>query len=162
MPIGDALKSIQCGDADVMITGGTEAALTPMGLSGFQNMKALSFRNEDPAGASRPFDLDRDGFVLSEGAGMLVLEELEHARARARTFTAKFWVLVAAVTRDISRNRTSTARVPPRPCQLALRTPELSADRVDYINAHGTSTPLGRQGRDAGRSNASSRTTPTK
>ncbi len=80
--MGDALKAIQYGDADVMLTGGAEAALTPIGISGFSNMKALSERNDDPAAASRPFDADRDGFVLAEGAGILVFEELEHAKAR--------------------------------------------------------------------------------
>src|SRR5690606_27967335 len=87
--IGDALKTIQYGDADVMITGGTEAALTPMGLAGFQNMRALSMRNESPSRASRPFDADRDGFVLSEGAGILVLEELQHAKARGARIYAE-------------------------------------------------------------------------
>ena len=80
--IGDAFKTIQYDDADIMLTGGTEAAVTPMGVSGFQNMRALSMRNDDPPRASRPFDADRDGFVLAEGAGLLVLEELEHAKAR--------------------------------------------------------------------------------
>ena len=80
--MGDALKAIQYGDADVMLTGGAEAALTPIGLSGFTNMKALSERNDNPAGASRPFDADRDGFVLSEGAGIVIFEELEHAQKR--------------------------------------------------------------------------------
>ena len=80
--MGDALKTIQYGDADIMITGGTEAAITPMGVSGFQNMKALSMRNDAPTQASRPFDLNRDGFVISEGAGILVIEELEHAKQR--------------------------------------------------------------------------------
>ncbi len=141
--IGDALKAIQCGDADVMITGGTEAALTPMGLSGFQNMKALSFRNEDPAGASRPFDLDRDGFVLSEGAGVLVLEELEHARARGAEVYCE--VLGFGCSGDAGHitqpdeQGTGAAKA----MSLALIDAEMNADRVDYINAHGTSTPLG-------------------
>ena len=80
--IGDALKAIQYGDVDLVVTGGTEAALTPVSLAGFQNMKALSTRNDDPTAASRPFDADRDGFVLSEGAGILILEEYERAKAR--------------------------------------------------------------------------------
>src|SRR5690606_24690244 len=87
--IGDAFKTIQYDDADVMVTGGTEAAITPMGVSGFTNLKALSTRNEDPARASRPFDRDRDGFVLAEGAGVLVLEELEHARKRGARIYAE-------------------------------------------------------------------------
>ena len=80
--MGDAFRTIQRGDADMMITGGTEAAITPMSIAGFQNMRALSERNDDPEKASRPFDKDRDGFVLSEGAGLLVFEEYEHAKKR--------------------------------------------------------------------------------
>ena len=87
--IGNALKAIQDNEADVILTGGTEAALTPMGLAAFQNMKALSTRNDEPAAASRPFDRGRDGFVLSEGAGMLVVEELEHAKARGARIYAE-------------------------------------------------------------------------
>ena len=111
--IGDAFKAIQYDDADVMITGGTEAAITPMGISGFANMRALSERNDDPPRASRPFDRDRDGFVLSEGAGMLVFEELEHAKAAARRSTPKCWATAPAPTPATSRSPTRTAPAPP-------------------------------------------------
>ncbi|MCY2989786.1 MAG: beta-ketoacyl-ACP synthase II [Planctomycetota bacterium] len=141
--IGDAFKTIQYDDADVMLTGGTEAALTPMGLSGFQNMKALSMRNDDPPGASRPFDRDRDGFVLSEGAGLIVLEELEHARRRGARIYAE--LLGAGASGDgghitqPDEQGTGAARA----MVNALRDARLNPDEVVYINAHGTSTPLG-------------------
>ena len=141
--IGDAFKTIQYDDADVMLTGGTEAAVTPMGLSGFQNMKALSMRNDDPPGASRPFDRDRDGFVLSEGAGLIVLEELEHARRRGARIYAE--LLGAGASGDgghitqPDEQGTGAARA----MVNALRDARLNPDEVVYINAHGTSTPLG-------------------
>ena len=141
--IGDAFKTIQYADADVMLTGGTEAAVTPMGLSGFQNMKALSMRNDDPPGASRPFDRDRDGFVLSEGAGLIVLEELEHARRRGARIYAE--LLGAGASGDgghitqPDEQGTGAARA----MVNALRDARLNPDEVVYINAHGTSTPLG-------------------
>jgi 3-oxoacyl-[acyl-carrier-protein] synthase II len=141
--IGDAFKSIQYGDSEVMITGGTEAAITPMGLSGFQNMRALSERNDDPARASRPFDIDRDGFVLSEGAGLLVLEELEHARARnARIYCEVLGFGASGDAGHITQpdeNGYGAARA----MANALRDAGLQPQSVDYINAHGTSTPLG-------------------
>ena len=141
--IGDALRAIQWDYADVMITGGSEAAITPMGLGGFIAARALSSRNDDPAGASRPFDRDRDGFVLAEGAGILVLEELEHARRRDARIYAE--VLGCGSTADAHH---ITA---PHPCgagaaramQLALRDARLNPDDVQYVNAHGTSTELG-------------------
>ncbi len=118
--IGDALKTIQYDDADVMITGGAEAAITPMGISGFSNMRALSERNDDPPAASRPFDAQRDGFVLSEGAGILVLEELEHAKARRAEFSAKSWVSAPAEMRATLRS--PTRKVPARAAmELPLR-----------------------------------------
>ena len=141
--IGDAFKTIQYDDADVMLTGGTEAAVTPMGLSGFQNMKALSMRNDAPPGASRPFDRDRDGFVLSEGAGLIVLEELEHARRRGARIYAE--LLGAGASGDgghitqPDEQGTGAARA----MVNALRDARLNPDEVVYINAHGTSTPLG-------------------
>ena len=114
--IGDALQAIQHGDADVVITGGTEAAITQMGLAGFQNMKALSTRNDDPPRASRPFDAERDGFVLSEGAGLLVLEELRARRRRAaRRSIANCSASAPAPTRATSRSPTSKA--PARPAR---------------------------------------------
>jgi 3-oxoacyl-[acyl-carrier-protein] synthase II len=141
--IGDALKSIQHGVADVMVTGGTEAALTPMGLSSFQNMKALSSRNDAPHLASRPFDSGRDGFVLSEGAGLLVFEELEHARARdARIYCEVLGFGASGDAGHITQpdeQGTGAAKA----MSSALLDAELNGDEVDYINAHGTSTPLG-------------------
>lgn len=141
--IGDALKAIRYDDADVMITGGSEAALTPMGLSGFQNMKALSSRHDDPATASRPFDRERDGFVLSEGAGILVLEELEHARARgARIYCELLGFGSSGDAGHITQpdeHGTGAAKA----MSLALANAGINPEQIDYINAHGTSTPLG-------------------
>jgi 3-oxoacyl-[acyl-carrier-protein] synthase II len=141
--MGDAFKTIQYDDADIMITGGTEAAITPMGVSGFQNMKALSTRNDDPPRASRPFDRDRDGFVMSEGAGILVFEELEHAKRRGARIYAE--VLGFGASGDAGHitspdeHGTGAARA----MENALRDGKLNPDAIDYINAHGTSTPLG-------------------
>jgi 3-oxoacyl-[acyl-carrier-protein] synthase II len=143
--MGDAYKAIQYDDADVMVTGGTEAALTPMGISGFANMRALSERNDDPPRASRPFDSERDGFVLSEGAGLLVFEELEHAKARGARIYAE--VLGYGLSADGSHitqpdeHGTGAAKA----MANALRDARLSPTDIDYINAHGTSTPLGDQ-----------------
>ena len=141
--IGDAFRLIQHGQADVMITGGSEAAVTPMGLSGFARMKALSTRNDAPEKASRPFDVDRDGFVLSEGAGVVVLEDWDHATARGAE------ILGELVGYGMSADGTHMTAPDPegrgaaRSMQNALNDAEIAADAVDYINAHGTSTPLG-------------------
>ena len=141
--MGDAFKAIQYGDADVMLTGGAEAAITPIGVSGFSNMRALSERNDDPSAASRPFDADRDGFVLSEGAGILVFEELEHAKARGAKIHGE--VLGYGASADAGHitqpdeNGTGAARA----MSSALRDAKLDPTAIDYINAHGTSTPLG-------------------
>lgn len=141
--IGDALKTIQYDDADVMITGGTEAAMTRMGLSAFTNIKALSSRNVDPSRASRPFDLDRDGFVFSEGAGLLVFEELEHAKARGAKIYAE--VIGYGASGDAGHitqpdeHGTGAAYA----MAAALRDAKIDPTAIDYINAHGTSTPLG-------------------
>ncbi|HEV3258603.1 MAG TPA: beta-ketoacyl-ACP synthase II [Gemmataceae bacterium] len=140
---GDALRAIQGGYADVMLTGGSEAAMTPMGLGGFISARALSTRNEDPKAASRPFDKDRDGFVLSEGAGVVVLEDLEHARTRDAHVYAE--VLGCGCTAD-AHNITAPhpeGNGAARAMQLALKDAHLSPEDVQYINAHGTSTPLG-------------------
>ncbi len=141
--MGDAFKAIQYDDADIMITGGTEAACTPMGLSGFANMRALSERNDDPPGASRPFDANRDGFVLSEGAGLLVFEEYEHAkRRRARIYAEILGYGASADAGHITQpdaEGTGAARA----MACALHDAKLNTDAIDYINAHGTSTPLG-------------------
>lgn len=141
--MGDAMRSIRIGETDMVITGGSEAAITGMGLAAFQNMKALSHRNEDPAAASRPFDADRDGFVLGEGAGILVFEELEHAKARGANIYAE--VLGYGTTCDAGH---ITAPDPEGvgaagAMQAALDDADIQASEVDYINAHGTSTPLG-------------------
>lgn len=141
--MGDALKTIQYDDADVVITGGTEAAITAMGLSAFQNMKALSSRNDEPHRASRPFDIDRDGFVLSEGAGILVFEELEHARARgARIYGEVFGYGASGDAGHITQPDPSGAGAA-QAMKNALRDAKLDPTAVDYVNAHGTSTPLG-------------------
>jgi 3-oxoacyl-[acyl-carrier-protein] synthase II len=141
--MGGALRSVRLGETDVIITGGTEAAITRMALAAFQNMKALSTRNDDPAGASRPFDADRDGFVLGEGAGLLVFEELEHAIARDAKIYAE--VLGYGTTSDAGHitapdpeGRGASAAM-----QAAIQDAGLAPKDVDYINAHGTSTPLG-------------------
>lgn len=141
--IGDALKSIQYDDADVMITGGTEAALTPMGLSGFQNMRALSERNDAPGSASRPFDRERDGFVLSEGAGILVVEELNHAKARgARIYCELLGFGASGDAGHITQPDEKGAGAA-KAMTLALRDARINPEDVDYINAHGTSTSRG-------------------
>ncbi len=139
--IGDAMRLIKYGDADIMVTGGSEAAITPMGLGGFCAMKALSTRNDDPHHASRPFDKDRDGFVIGEGAGILVIEELEHARKRG----AKIYGEIRGIgfTADAYH---ITAPVPGgegavRAMRLCVEDSGLNLEDVDYINAHGTSTP---------------------
>jgi len=141
--MGDAFKAIQYDDADVMITGGTEAACTPMGLAGFSNMRALSERHDDPAGASRPFDRDRDGFVLSEGAGLLVFEELEHAKCRgAKIYGEILGYGASADAGHITQPDVEGAGAA-KAMASALRDAKLNPDGIDYINAHGTSTPLG-------------------
>lgn len=141
--MGDAFKAIQYDDADVMITGGTEAACTPMGLSGFANMKALSERHHDPAGASRPFDADRDGFVLSEGAGLMVFEEIEHAKARGAKIYAEILGYGASADGGHITQPDAEGTGASKAMAGALRDARLNPDQVDYINAHGTSTPLG-------------------
>jgi 3-oxoacyl-[acyl-carrier-protein] synthase II len=141
--MGDAFKAIQYDDADVMVTGGTEAACTPMGLSGFANMRALSERHDDPAGASRPFDLDRDGFVLSEGAGLLVFEELEHAKQRGARIYAEVLGYGASADGGHITQPDAEGVGAAKAMSGALRDAKLNPDQIDYINAHGTSTPLG-------------------
>ena len=141
--IGAACRAIRCGDADAMLAGGAEAALTPIGLGGFVAARSLSLRNHDPRAASRPFDRDRDGFVLSEGAGVVVLESLEHARARRATIHAE--LLGYGSTNDAY---SITAPHPDgdgaaRAIELALADARMDRSEVDYVNAHATSTPLG-------------------
>ena len=141
--IGDAFRIIQRGDADAMIAGGTEAAITPMGVGGFAAMKALSTRNDDPTHACRPWDKDRDGFVVGEGAGILILEELEFAKARGAKILAE--VIGYGMSADAYH---MTGMAPEgegcfRAMNAALKVAGISPDKIDYVNAHATSTPLG-------------------
>lgn len=141
--MGDALNAIRRGDVDVVISGGSEAALTPLGMSAFASMKALSMRNDDPAHASRPFDRDRDGFVMGEGAGMVVLEEYEHAKKRGANILCEllgFGTSADAfhITQPQEQGTGASAAM-----RFAVRDAGINLDQVDYINAHGTSTPLG-------------------
>ncbi len=141
--VGDAFKIIQRGDADVMICGGAEAAITPMGIGGFAAMRALSTRNDEPTRASRPWDAERDGFVVGEGAGILILEALEHAEARGARPLAD---LVGYGMSGDAYHITQPAEQGEGALQVmqaALRDAGLSPDVVDYVNAHGTSTPIG-------------------
>jgi 3-oxoacyl-[acyl-carrier-protein] synthase II len=141
--IGDSFRLIQRGDADVMICGGTEACITPMGIGGFAAMRALSTRNDEPERASRPWDLDRDGFVVGEGSGILVLEELERARRRGVR------ILAETVGYGMSADAFHVTSPPPdgegafRVMRNALRDAGLPPEQIEYINAHGTSTELG-------------------
>lgn len=141
--MGDAFHMIQHGGAEVIVTGGSEAAVTPMGISGFQNMRALSTRNDEPTRASRPFDIDRDGFVLSEGAGILVFEEHEHAKARGAEIHAE--VLGFGMSSDAGHitQPNDQGIGAAKAMSNALESGDLCPTEIDYINAHGTSTPLG-------------------
>ncbi len=139
--IGDAGRMIEYGDADVMVAGGSEATVSPLGIGGFAAMRALSTRNDDPQTASRPWDRDRDGFVLGEGAGVMVLEEYEHAKARG----AKIYAELAGygMSGDAGHMTAPNLDGPRRAMLSALRNAGVNPDQVDYLNAHGTSTPLG-------------------
>ena len=139
--IGEAGRMIEYGDADVMVAGGTESTVSPLGVGGFAAMRALSTRNDDPKAASRPWDKDRDGFVLGEGAGVVVLEEYEHAKARG----AKIYAELSGfgMSADAGHMTAPNMDGPRRAMLHALRNAGVNADQVDYLNAHGTSTPLG-------------------
>ncbi len=141
--IGDAFKTIQHDDADVMITGGTEAAVTPMGVSGFTNMKALSENNDNPQAASRPFDADRNGFVMSEGAGLLVVEELEHAKARGAKIYGEILGYGASADGGHITKPNAEGTGAAKAMSGALQDAGVDPTAIEYINAHGTSTPLG-------------------
>jgi len=141
--MGDALKAIQYDEADVMLTGGTEAAITAMGVAGFSNMKALSTRNDAPSKASRPFDLHRDGFVLSEGCGVLVFEEYEHAKQRGARIYGEILGYGGSCDAGHITAPDEQGRGAGRAMINALRDAKLDPSQIDYINAHGTSTPLG-------------------
>ncbi len=147
--MGDAFKSIQHDEADLMITGGSEAAITPMGISGFANMRALSERNDAPQQASRPFDRDRDGFVLSEGAGMLVFEELKHAKRRGARIYGEVLGYGASADAGHITQPDGDGLGAARAMKRALEDGELDPSSVGYINAHGTSTLLGDQAETA-------------
>jgi 3-oxoacyl-[acyl-carrier-protein] synthase II len=139
--IGEAGRLIEYGDADVMVAGGAESTVSPLGIGGFAAARALSTRNDDPKTASRPWDKDRDGFVLGEGAGVLVLEEYEHARRRG----AKIYAELAGFGMGADAFHMTAPNVdgPKRAMRAALRNARVNADQIHYLNAHGTSTPLG-------------------
>ncbi|ABR88307.1 3-oxoacyl-[acyl-carrier-protein] synthase II [Janthinobacterium sp. Marseille] len=139
--IGAAGRMIEYGDADVMIAGGAESTISPLGLGGFASARALSSRNDDPATASRPWDKDRDGFVLGEGAGVMVLEEYEHAKARGAKIYAE--LVGFGMSGDAYHITAPNMDGPRRSMTNALKSAEIAADQVQYLNAHGTSTPLG-------------------
>jgi 3-oxoacyl-[acyl-carrier-protein] synthase II len=139
--IGEAGRMIEYGDADVVVAGGSEATVSPLGVGGFASMRALSTRNDDPAAASRPWDRARDGFVLGEGGGVMVIEEYEHAKARGARIYAE--LLGYGMSADAGHMTAPSMDGPRRAMTSALRNAGVNADEVDYLNAHGTSTPLG-------------------
>lgn len=139
--IGDASRMIEYGDADIMVAGGAEAAITPLTVAGFCSAKALSSRNDDPKTASRPWDKDRDGFVIGEGAGVMILEEMEHAKKRG----AKIYCELSGygMSADAFHITAPTVDGPKRSMLTAIKNAGINPDDINYINAHGTSTPLG-------------------
>ncbi len=141
--IGEAWRMIKFGDADAFIAGGSEASISPMGMSGFGNMKALSTRNDEPRKASRPFDVDRDGFVMGEGAGVVVIEELEHAKKRGANILAELAGYGVSADAYHMTSPPDTGEGAARCMANALRDAGIKPEEVSYINAHGTSTPAG-------------------
>ena len=139
--IGMSARMIEYGDADVMVAGGSESTVSPLGVGGFAAARALSTRNDDPKTASRPWDKDRDGFVLGEGAGVVVLEEYEHAKARGAKIYGE--VVGFGMTADAYHMTAPNVDGPRRSMQMALKNAGVNPDEVQYLNAHGTSTPLG-------------------
>ncbi|MCY7559981.1 MAG: beta-ketoacyl-ACP synthase II [Paenibacillus macerans] len=139
--IGDSYKLIQRGDADVMICGGAEATIRPTGLAGFCSMRAMSTRNDEPEKASRPFDLERDGFVMGEGAGIFILEELEHAKKRGAKIYGE--IIGYGLSADAHHMTEPDPNGPERCMKMAIRDAGIAPEQIDYINAHGTSTPVG-------------------
>jgi 3-oxoacyl-[acyl-carrier-protein] synthase II len=139
--IGDSYKLIQRGDADVMICGGAEATIRPTGMAGFCSMRAMSTRNDEPEKASRPFDLERDGFVMGEGAGVLILESLEHAQKRGAKIYGE--IIGYGLSGDAHHMTEPDPNGPERCMKMAIRDAGIAPEEVDYINAHGTSTPVG-------------------
>lgn len=139
--IGDSYKLIQRGDADVMICGGAEATIRPMGMAGFCSMRAMSTRNDEPEKASRPFDSERDGFVMGEGSGILILESLEHAQKRGAKIYGE--VIGYGLSADAHHMTEPDPNGPERCMKMAIRDAGIDPTEVDYINAHGTSTPVG-------------------
>jgi 3-oxoacyl-[acyl-carrier-protein] synthase II len=139
--IGEAGRMIEFGDADVMLAGGSEATVSPLGIGGFAAMRALSTRNDDPQTASRPWDRDRDGFVLGEGAGVMVLEEYEHAKSRGARIYAE--LAGFGMSADAGHMTAPNLDGPRRAMLAAMRNAGVNPDQIDYLNAHGTSTPLG-------------------
>ena len=146
--IGDAFRMIEYGDADVMVAGGAEAAITELSIGGFSSAKALTTRNDDPETASRPWDIDRDGFVMGEGAGVMVLEEYEHAKARGAKIYAE--LVGYGMSADAFHMTAPNIDGPRRSMNNALNNAGVNPDQVNFLNAHGTSTPLG----DTNESNA--------
>ena len=141
--VGEAWRMIKFGDADMFVAGGSEASFTPMGLAGFGNMRALSTRNDEPTRASRPFDVGRDGFVMGEGAGVVIIEELEHAKARGATIYAELAGYGVSADAYHLSAPSPDGSGPARAMGMALKHAGLNPEDITYLNAHGTSTPLG-------------------
>lgn len=139
--MGDAARYIEYGDCDVMLAGGAESAICGTGMAGFNSLKALSTRNDDPKTASRPWDRDRDGFIMGEGSAILILEEYEHAKKRGAKIYAE--IVGYGATSDANHITAPTVDGPARSMRMALKNAGINFDEIDYINAHGTSTPIG-------------------